>query len=271
MGGGGGAIRRSEILDSRTDPQRKKNNSTNRILLLCDGFDEMGEPTNSGSRRLNYANLLSFCEPGAKMIITCRPSYFIDEGEFENLCAIDLVEDDLPPGAMRQERRGRKLTQTLFEPLFIKSREKATVLGTHSNIAAHLTRAIVDISLFDENDIKTYLIKREAEILERSHGIFNALAFFELIKQTYDLEDLASRPILLSMIVDLLPEFAHRIGPDGWRIQVARNDDVVLKQITPSALYWVQTVREFEREELKGISRKIGTHDKRKVIESVAN
>lgn len=54
-----------------------------RIFLIFEGFDEMALVGDSEMRLRHFKTLWEFCYPGAKMLITGRPNFFLDEEEMK--------------------------------------------------------------------------------------------------------------------------------------------------------------------------------------------
>jgi hypothetical protein len=57
----------------------------NKLLLLLDGFDEMGQQVDEQKRRLNFEELLPLLLASPKSILTCRPAYFLTDNELDSV------------------------------------------------------------------------------------------------------------------------------------------------------------------------------------------
>jgi hypothetical protein len=59
-----------------------------RLLLIFEGFDEMAMVSNAEMRMGHFKRLWEFCHPGAKILITGRPNFFLDDIEKQNALGI---------------------------------------------------------------------------------------------------------------------------------------------------------------------------------------
>jgi hypothetical protein len=59
-----------------------------RLLLIFEGFDEMAEVSDSEARFSHFRSLWRFCYPKAKILITGRPNFFLDDHELKALLGI---------------------------------------------------------------------------------------------------------------------------------------------------------------------------------------
>jgi hypothetical protein len=80
----------------------------------------------------------------------------------------------------------------------------------HSVTAALRSTVTIYLHLLTRSQISQYLQHYNYQIHELSNGHYDWQAIEQLIADVYDLEDLASRPILLKLIVDTLPLFVKR-------------------------------------------------------------
>jgi hypothetical protein len=142
-----------------------------RILLMLDGFDEMAMVVDAKTRDHNFLVLQTLCTGNARVVLTGRPEYFPSDEDMESLTSADRV---LNP-----------MTHVLFEP--------GSPLPEFDKL--HVTP-------FDEAHISSYL-KRCERHYQRGEfpGVETVAA---RIKQT-DLHGLATRPVLLDLIVKTLP------------------------------------------------------------------
>lgn len=240
-----------------------------RFLLLFDGFDEMGPASDSLSRRRNYLKLAAFAVEHSKLIITCRPAYFVSQSELAEAFSFLRGKIGFPPPARLGER---KLTQRSVD---LANRLQASAadhdieqLFVTAYNSLH-TSEFRYIDLFSDSQIRGYLKKYQNDIAKLSEGQLNPDTLLELIREIYDLEDLARRPILLKLIVRTLPLFKK--DPSGaYRVKMGR-DTLTFSQITPSLLYHVYTEAELAREYEKGEVRwEVDRDDKRDFIAALA-
>lgn len=73
----------------RIDPKAMmKLQQAGRLLLIFEGFDEMAEVSDSEARFSHFRSLWRFCYPKAKILITGRPNFFLDDHELKALLGI---------------------------------------------------------------------------------------------------------------------------------------------------------------------------------------
>lgn len=56
-----------------------------KFLFLMDGFDEMSRAADENGRRLNYLKLAEFSSCKSKMLLSCRPAYFVSQVELNDV------------------------------------------------------------------------------------------------------------------------------------------------------------------------------------------
>jgi hypothetical protein len=73
----------------RIDPQAlMRLHIAGRLVLIFEGFDEMSLIGNSELRLRHFRSLWKFCYPNAKIIITGRPNFFLDDRELKTALGI---------------------------------------------------------------------------------------------------------------------------------------------------------------------------------------
>jgi len=190
-----------------------------KIILILDAFDEMAMVVNKKTRDNNFLLLQSLCSKKAKIIITGRPEYFPNDRHLKKLIS---EERDLKPIVQVFFSSTGKLPK--FEKIYLK--------------------------LFDNKRIQKYL-----SLCEQHHPIDNfpsAKMIALKIKQTHDLQSLASRPVLLDIIVKTLPKHMD-----------------YNEKVTPASLYESYTEIWLEREIHKGRNL-IPSHIKRAFVYELA-
>jgi hypothetical protein len=231
-----------------------------RLLLLLDGFDEMGARADTLTRKANYLKLSGFAEGASKVLISCRPAYFLSREETQSVFSFMTRQVGFAPplthGSVAEQIYSR-VQESDLAPVFAKTRN---ALG--ATAYAHL-------SLFDVRQIRSYLRKHNEDIKEASANQMDAAALFQRIKEIYDLEDLAKRPLLLKLIVSTLPLF-KKTDSGAFKFEL-QGDTREVAEVTPSVLYLVYTENELEREYLKGRIRwLIDRRDKSRLITAIA-
>jgi hypothetical protein len=141
-------------------------NADGKLALLFDGFDEMAQKVDYQTTADNFEELARAVEARSKVVLTCRTPYFRTRQEAEELL------------------RGQ--TSEAWET---------------SEIVIDLTERpnfeIVGLLPFDRGDIQAMLRARFPVEWER---------YWEQIERTYNLAELAQRPVLLDMIARSLPD-----------------------------------------------------------------
>ncbi|MBZ5508716.1 MAG: restriction endonuclease [Acidobacteriia bacterium] len=231
-----------------------------RFLLLLDGFDEMGAKSDPTIRKANYLKLAPLVEGRSKVLISCRPAYFISLQETRSVFSFVNKQMGFAPALK---------TGAMTEQLFgvVRDSDLGSVFK-RARSALGMT-IYAEIGLFDKKQIKAYLRKHNSDIVTSSNGDLDAMKLYERIQEIYDLSDLAQRPLLLKLIVLTLPLF--RKTADGmYEIELAGQSHKV-PDITPSVLYSVYTEKELEREYKKGKIRwLIERQDKVRAIAAIA-
>jgi hypothetical protein len=212
-----------------------------RFLLLLDGFDEMGARSDPTTRKTNYLKLAPLIEGNAKVLLSCRPAYFLSIEETQSVFSFISRQVGFAPPV-----RDAEVAAHLYHAV-----EGISLKPAFSQVKAVLSSSVFGhLSLFDLKQIRAYIRKHDDSIRKDSDGQLNHKSLLQRIHDIYDLEDLAQRPILLKLIVSTLPLF--RKAPDGsYNVTIAGVTKSV-PDITPSVLYSVYTEKELEREYLKG-------------------
>jgi WD40 repeat protein len=142
-----------------------------KIILMFDGFDEMATQSNAALTMRNFQELNRAFAGKAKILLTCRTHYFKDRTETEE--------------TLKAKKKG--MTES----------------------ATQLYRAIQDkqgysigyLQEFGKQQIEEYLKKTMPDSWQETKGF---------IDNVYNLKDLASRPVLLDMIVKSLPAIKEK-------------------------------------------------------------
>jgi formylglycine-generating enzyme required for sulfatase activity len=210
----------TDFLVNRCDIQAKyeafvRFNADGKLLLLFDGFDEMAQKVDYRTTVDNFEELARAVVPGSKVILTCRTPYFRTREEAEELLHAPVA---LPESSQRPQR----------SPL---SGRLPDYLPNRPNFE------IVHLLPFTDADIQAILQKRVPSEWRR---------YWRQIRHTYNLAELAQRPVLLDMIARSLPDLQP-----GQAINAAR-------------LYEAYTDLWLDREEKKG--RKLITRDDKRLF-----
>ena len=192
-----------------------------RVVLILDGFDEMARAVDREIRYQTIAELSTICTESAKLILTGRPSYFPTQDELLQVVAgADLHSD-----------------------LYSAARSAVDELVTYD---------LVQLLPFTAEQVRDYVAQYFSDEDERTEML-------RYIDTTYNLLDLASRPVLLDMMVKSLPRLTRRKSTAPSTIVNAAN------------LYDVYTGLWVDREEKKGYFRRlIRKADKLRFMEELA-
>ena len=153
--------------------------SMGKVVLFLDGFDEMAMKVDQDVREKNFEALQELAVPNTKIILTGRPGYFLTDQELEGIFHADIPDDD-----------------------------------PYAQVEAYISRIvkyeIFHLMPFDEKQIDTFLKLHYDDL--RDFGVSDWLQVKSMIQSTYDLTDLASRPVLLDIIAKTLPRIQHAEG-----------------------------------------------------------
>jgi len=148
-------------------------NADGRLVLLFDGFDEMAQKVDYQTTVDNFEELARAVETGSKVILTCRTPYFRTSREAEELLSCRGAEVLVLKEA--RDLHERPVIDLADKPNF----------------------EIVHLLPFDQEDIQAMLRARFPDEWKRH---------WQQIEETYNLTELAQRPVLLDMITRSLPE-----------------------------------------------------------------
>lgn len=200
-----------------------------RLLLLLDGFDEMSPEVDETRKRENFSALIPLIGKSSHTVMTCRPSYFVRAEEYMGLIH-SINRPDLSPstvgGAWADQIKHRVLSRIeSFVPVPELPRDA-------------IRR--VELDLLDESQIDTFLLSHDPEYRRICGCDWQAVKSF--LFGIYDLQDLMSRPILLTMINETI--LAGKLEMDK-----------VSNDIGPSALYEIYTTMKLDLDWRKGETR----------------
>ncbi|MBK7704868.1 MAG: NACHT domain-containing protein [Acidobacteria bacterium] len=205
------------------------------ILFLIDGFDEMLVRNDQASRLDAFVSISRLLTTAACAFLTCRPSFFVTEEEYEEMVdsvnkiegakpAVISITDFSSDRRLQAEQLHSKLLKSLvgyspLESLTSKISCKVAIESlTHTQIESFLNQ-------FNELYLKTF--NRSAQDVR------------DFLFGIYDLEDLMKRPILLRII--------HETVLDG---SLSLNSDV--ESLGPSTLYTIYTNMKLDIDWLRG-------------------
>ncbi len=171
-----------------------------KVVLLFDAFDEMADRVRWDVTQDNFRQLSRLAEARGKIVITCRTHYFKDRTE-----QVKVIGE------------GPTLSETETE-LYRDLRQRSSA-------------EVVYLQEFNDDQIKDYLKKARPQDHAKD---------WQKIQAIYNLKDLATRPLLLDMIVKSLP-----------RLKAGQ-------QVNAANLYNVYTNIWIDREDSKGRKLSLG-------------
>jgi hypothetical protein len=212
-----------------------------RFYVLLDGFDEMVERSDASRRAELFNALVPIIGSASPSVVTSRPSYFVERHELETLLAFfrdyeaALTKPEQPSGVSRQADRLRRR-------LVARHREVGPgASGTGPRIEPEAVRAVRLLPL-DRERVEMFLASREHDLKAVGASSQQLLQF---IDRTYDLTDLATRPLLLTLILESVLDGALSVSDPS-------------AQFGPSGLYEVYTRAKLDLDMAKGPSRNRG-------------
>jgi len=164
-------------------------NADGRLVLLFDGFDEMAQKVDDQTTVNNFEEIARAVEAHSKVILTCRTPYFRTSEEAAKLLS----------------HRGQ---QMLVEAQDLPE-QAAIDLTNRPNFE------IVHLLPFDREDIQSMLQARYPDKWKQ---------YWQDIESTYNLAELAQRPVLLDMIARSLPDLKPKHAINAARLYEAYTD-----------------------------------------------
>ena len=187
------------------------------FVFLLDGFDEVSSQFDRNLRVGAMLKLSPLLTTKSKVLLTCRPNYFMSIDEYNSVLeetnvtnSRRLIEPMPRYPSLAAEARlqiARDLERTLASKY--KERGQSQRINT-------ITGKII-LRPFTHEQIEAYLEGRRSEFLEK--GITKSPAqIVDFLRNIYDINDLMTRPILLSMIVDTILLGVIKISEQNMRI-----------------------------------------------------
>lgn len=155
-----------------------------KIILIFDSYDELGIQIDKRTEFKLLRELIKLADSGVKLIIACRTSYFKSQYQMYETFLLDNIETS---------HIEKYLKRFYFIELleFNKNQIRCVLLKYFSNYDGRLCDDCNRQLNWNEN-CKYYWNE-------------NCEKYWNIILKTFDLPDLAKRPILLNMIIKTLP------------------------------------------------------------------
>jgi Restriction endonuclease/NACHT domain len=165
--------------------------------LLLDGFDEMVDRSDSARRLELFHALLPLLRSRSPVLLTSRPSYLVEPGELKSLLAALRDEAESGPAPVAGGPRSKVVAEELRRKLFEKMQEEGGRHGANLMLNPDLVR-VVRLKSLDSLQVGEFVARHSADLAEVDASAADLLSFIE---RTYDLTDLATRPMLLRLIL----------------------------------------------------------------------
>lgn len=221
--------------------------ATYSLALLLDGFDEISTLVNSSVRKQRFIDISPLLTTNSPTLLTCRPSYFLSSDEYNQLLTdanekAAQISPDFSHGGgiVFASKRG------IYEKLAYSLRQNYTISRSYQPLKRGI--GTIELNLFDDNKVRSFLATYIDEI--KSVHAMTLDEFIARLREIYDVRDLMSRPILMSMIMDTLLSGQLDL----------RSENIV---IGPARLYELYTRAHLEWDWSKGPTRQALSVDER--------
>ena len=172
----------------RIDPKAlMKLQQSGRLLLIFEGFDEMAEVYDAEARLSHFETLWQFCYPKAKILITGRPNFFLDDQELKALLGID-----------RSTATGAYAYALHLKPFSIEKIESSLRNINHETCAEIVKLAKTDTKFYDivSRPSLLYIVNQlwnTEELKNSKHEMNSALVIDLFIQHSYKRQTEKSR------------------------------------------------------------------------------
>lgn len=226
-----------------------------RFYVLLDGFDEMAERSDPDRRLELFHKLLPVLRSRSRTIVTSRPGYFVGRGELEGLLEELHAHEAQVTEVTSPVEGGSGLPAGLLRRKLIARHREVPManVGIGMSLAGTATFKLLPLSTQRIGEF----LDRHAPELEGAGS--SPTSLMDFISRTYDLTDLASRPLLLTLIVDSV-------------VVGGLNPDDTENQYGASGLYEIYTDTRLHLDLVKGRIRQagLGVHARRLLAEALA-
>jgi hypothetical protein len=219
------------------------------FVFLIDGFDEITTRAEASVRRDSLSRISPLLNSNTRAILTCRPSYFVSTAEYNKLLD-EVAAISGAPYLQSAQRSGNQflLRREVFNEVAEALHGQFVGKVTPRHIPERFSGTI-DLATFGPKEIDRYLMNLDGKF--RAQFGLGWLAVKGRLEKIYDIRDLMSRPLLLSMISTTFL---------SGKIDI-RSDHLV---IGPSLLYELYTTSNLELDYSKGVTRQLLTTDQRR-------
>lgn len=217
------------------------------FLILLDGFDEMSPQVNKEKRIEDFNIISGLLFSNSHCILTCRPSYFVSKHEYNEFIENKVSKKRTTIVEVDSKKLTFKARQESINHTYKKLRDVFVDKSDNTNLT---TKDITSIALkeFSDDQILSYLGKFQNQFLTSCETTSKEVKLF--LDDIYDLSELMSKPLLLSMIKETI--LSH-----GVYYQKFRSD------YGPAFLYELYTEINLELDWNKGDTRQFMTPKER--------
>jgi hypothetical protein len=220
------------------------------FVFLLDGFDEMGTQVDTQQRLAHFITLSPLLTLKSTAVLTCRPSYFVTEDEYEKAIAGIASRGIAPNTFVPSKTVSYQLRKRLFDDLKKHLHERLIDRKPPRSLEA-LDSRVVELDTFQPEQIDEFLAKFDLEYQQKCGLGWRSIK--EFLLNIYDLTDLMQRPILLTMINETVLAGTLPVSAPS-------------ASIGPSSLYEAYTSTQLDIEWSKGDTRRLLTSGQRRSL-----
>jgi len=225
------------------------------FYLLLDGFDEMVDRSDSARRLELFHALVPLLRSRSPVLLTTRPSYLVERGELESLLASVRSQEESGPAPVSGGTHAKVVAEQLRQQLFEQMQEDNRPRRSKPLLDANQVR-VVRLGSLDSSQVEQFVARHADDLAEVEASVTDLQKFIE---RTYDLSDLATRPMLLRLIVNTVV-----IGGLDLSDTTA--------EYGPSNLYEIYTHAklDYDVEKIRGKQTGLNVDTRRRLAESLA-
>ncbi len=225
------------------------------FYLLLDGFDEMVDRSDSARRLELFQALVPLLRSRSPVLLTSRPSYLVERGELQSLLEALRDEVDSKQTPIRGGPHEKVVAEHLRRKLFVRMQDEGSRHGDELMLNPDLVR-VLRLTSLDWKQVEEFVGRHEADLASVGASVTDLIAFIE---RTYDLTDLATRPMLLRMIINTVELEAIDLGD-------------TVSQFGASGLYELYTHEklDFDISKIRGTHTGLEVDTRRRLAESLA-
>lgn len=179
-----------------------------RVVFILDGFDEISTHATETERLGHFSRVMALAQNCHHFVLTSRPSYFGTMREINQLIET-LIERDqsLTYRIPRHPRRNERVSSKEFSEALRAIRSK--YIGPDYRLFSADSTELYFIRPLSKEQVLEYFsrFKKQLQDIQKA----SPKQIYEILTSIYDLSDLMTRPLLLTMFVEVLLEGSFRI------------------------------------------------------------